>query len=43
MLYRFSHDKFNDPQVFEDNRLHPRSYFIPFASRAECDGCDYLN
>lgn len=43
MLYRFSHDKFNDPTTFEDNRLHARSYFIPFASREECDACDYLN
>lgn len=43
MLYRFKHDKFNDPKIFEDNRLRPRSYFIPFSSREACDKCDYLN
>lgn len=42
MLYTFSHDKYSDFKVFEDNRLKPRSYFIPFENRKQCDETDYL-
>ena len=42
MLYIFKHDKYSDFNVFEDNRLKPRSYFIPFETREQCDATDYL-
>ncbi len=42
MLYTFRHDKYSDFNVFEDNRLRPRSYFIPFETREQCDKSDYL-
>ena len=42
MLYTFRHDKYSDFKVFEDNRLRPRSYFIPFENRKQCDDTDYL-
>lgn len=42
MLYTFKHDKYSDFKVFEDNRLRPRSYFIPFENRKQCDDTDYL-
>ena len=37
MIYRFSHDKFNDFSLFEENKLAPRAYFIPFGSKEACD------
>ena len=42
MLYTFRHDKYSDFNVFEDNRLRPRSYFIPFETKEQCDATDYL-
>lgn len=42
MLYTFRHDKYSDFKVFEDNRLRPRSYFIPFENRKQCDDTDYF-
>ena len=42
MLYTFRHDKYSDFNVFEENRLSPRSYFIPFETREQCDKTDYL-
>ena len=41
MIYRFRHDKYNDFSVFEENKLAPRAYFIPFRSKKECDNVKY--
>ena len=41
MIYRFGHDKYNDFSVFEENKLAPRAYFIPFRSKKECDNVKY--
>ncbi|MDE5617861.1 MAG: hypothetical protein K2I79_00025 [Clostridia bacterium] len=42
MLYRFNHDKFNNFSVYEENKLPPRAYFIPFSDKEECDATDYI-
>ncbi len=42
MLYTFRHDNYRDFNVYEENRLRPRSYFIPFETREQCDATDYL-
>ena len=41
MIYRFKHDKFNDFSCFEENKLAPRAYFIPFKNKKECDSTSY--
>ena len=43
MIYRFSHDKFNDFSLFEENKLAPRAYFIPFKDKKECDKSEFYN
>jgi beta-galactosidase len=43
MLYKFNHNYFNNPEYYEQNKLAPRSYFIPFESREKLDDINYLN
>ncbi|MCI8325356.1 MAG: hypothetical protein HFH71_02275 [Clostridia bacterium] len=42
MIYKFSHDKFNDFSIFEENKLPARAYFIPFGDKEECLATDYI-
>lgn len=43
MLYTFKHKNYKDFKKYEHNRLKPRSYFIPFENKEQCDATDYLN
>ena len=40
MKYQLNHSNFADFRVFEINKLPPRSWFIPFSSRAAADAAD---
>lgn len=43
MLYRFSHDRYNNFKYFKENTLNSRSYFIPFVNRDDCDKTTYID
>ena len=43
MLYKFNHNLYNRFEVFEQNKLPARAYFIPFVSRGALDNTTYLN
>ena len=43
MLYQFEHRNYNDFSVVEEYKLPARAYFIPFASKEECDKTEYWN
>ena len=43
MLYKFNHNYYNNFKFYEQNKLAPRSYFIPFSSREKLDSTNYLN
>ena len=43
MLYKFNHNLYNRFEVFEQNKLGPRAYFIPFSTREALDATTYLN
>ncbi len=42
MIYNFKHDNFNKFEVFEINKMRPRSYYIPFNSTEEMASSTYL-
>ena len=43
MLYKFNHNLYNRFEIFEQNKLGPRAYFIPFSTREALDATTYLN
>lgn len=44
MRYFFDHSRFNNFSLYEENKLPPRAYFVPFASLEECKACEsYLD
>ena len=43
MLYKFNHSLYNKFECFEQNKLTPRAYFIPFNEREALDATTYLN
>ena len=43
MKYNLKTDNYRKFDVFKDNIMYPRSYFIPFASLAELEGADIRN
>lgn len=42
MKYKFVHKNYKDFSIFEENKLPPRSYFIPHSSKTACDDTTYL-
>ncbi|MDR1940084.1 MAG: hypothetical protein LBQ40_04740, partial [Clostridiales bacterium] len=43
MVYKIDKSNYKTFDVFEKNKLSPRAYFIPFASKEEACGTDCLN
>lgn len=41
MNYTFNHANYNKFSVYEENKLSPRAYFIPFSARSIVDTTDY--
>ncbi|MEG2413648.1 MAG: glycoside hydrolase family 2 TIM barrel-domain containing protein [Clostridia bacterium] len=42
MLYTFKNDNYNNFPKFQENKLAPRAYFIPFITMDECNNVSYL-
>ena len=42
MIYQFNRDHYCNFDVFEDRRLQPRAYFIPFRTREEAERAEIM-
>lgn len=43
MKYQIKRDNYKNFNVFKDNKLNPRAYFIPFGNLEMLDACSYLD
>lgn len=43
MLYTFNHNNYSNFNVFEDNKVEPRAYFIPFRDKENMNQTTYLD
>lgn len=43
MKYNFEHKNYGDFNIFEDKKLTPRAYFIPFGNMQKLNGTNYLD